>query len=220
MTFSTGSRCCGKSTILQLLARLANNNNTIFGDTSEIIGNQIAQKTPTGIKLIDHKYKMGKGILLPDDLVLEAMIEWMELRSSKAKIVHYFIAGSPRSVTQSNFWKGRYQNIQVLHIKQDRMQVKAGIKARQEKTGLCREDENDEAVITAWDEYQTKIIPALNVFNGEVLHLDRKKPMRERLKLAISHLDIPDGIKKRWRNRLKTKNHPVCIEVNKLDGTN
>lgn len=219
-TLATGPRACGKSKQLKLIHELANHGNVVFGETSEILNTHITKNTRIGLELQKHSDKIKKGMIVPaDDLVFEAIMQWVNAIRERQNVYHVLLSGSPRSTRQSVLWKQLSHPVRVVHTRTTKSQVAEGIRLRQEETGIVRHDEFEEAVETAWGEYKEKIEPGLEVFNGHVLHNDRSEPMQKRLEKTINHMKIPPQIKVRWIKRLNQENHPVAIKVRMLDGT-
>jgi adenylate kinase family enzyme len=218
-TLSTGPRACGKTTLLKLLAQLANNGCVIVADTSEIIDLHISKGTKLGQQLATYRAEKVAGKVLPcDKIVFEAVIQWVMAKQERQNVHHVLLGGSPRSEKQSRLWMGYTRQISVINIHAEPHEVKDGVIRRQQITGVARPDETEEAIQNAINDYKNRILPGLEVFNGHVLRLKRSQPMRERLKLAINHGKWPDQVRRRMLVRLDTPTHPVSIMVDEMDG--
>ncbi len=219
-TLATGPRACGKNTKLELIHGLANSDNVILGDTSFILNLHMERQTAIGLKLMEYKVGMAAGRIVPnDDLVFEAIMQWVKAKKEQGKIYHILLAGSPRGARQSELWKKQRDPFKVFHITGQEEEVKSWVLARQAKSGIVRSDEGDVEIATAWTEYTTRVRPGLDVLNGQVRNFSRQTPLRQRLEEGIEHMHVPTKMKTRWIERLNDAGHPVCVEVDKLDGT-
>jgi len=222
VTLFTGMRGCGKTALTKLLERLAHNETMIAQDTSSIIDLHIAcPKSAIGKELAAYTADKNSGRILPCELAFKAVQQWLDAKIELQRIKHLLLAGSPRGKKQSELW---YQfgksAVRVVHIVMDPEEVLARVAERQKKDGYVRPDETPEALKIAIKEYQEKVVPGLEIFNGSVLHLPRSLPMRTRLERVIGHADVPPHVRRHLKQRLDTPNHPVSIEVDQLDGVN
>ena len=221
LTFATGSRACGKSTMMELLCRLAHDTSVLCCiDTSDIIRKHIQKQTKIGISLSAHRDHMIAGKVIPaHDLIVEAVLLAAQQLWSECRTHQVLVSGTPRHIEQSKRIKESGHPIRVFHIVQEKKDVADGIKMRQLETGSTRHDETSEAIENSWTEYEKIIIPALDPLNGHVLELKRSRPMRERLEQAIGHMLLPDHVRAKMLRRLNTRDHPVSEEVDVMDGT-
>jgi adenylate kinase family enzyme len=218
-TLATGSRACGKTTLLKLICNLAHCGGVVFEDTSNILDLHRKRETKIGIELKKYDADRANGKILPDELAFEAVTQWIHAKQEFQELKHILLAGSPRGVKQSQLWKQfAGQNIRVLHIPTTLEQIERSVAQRQVENGEVRSDETVVAINNAWSEYQNKVVPGLKVFNGHVLDLPRQLSMRNRLERAIEHMAINDQVRHRWMRRLNTPTHPVSRRVDELDG--
>lgn len=223
LTFVTGSRACGKSKLVELLCRLAHDNRIMCCiDTSDIIRRHIAKSTKIGIELSRYQKDMSDGkVIQAHNLIMEAILDAAEELWRACRTQQVIVAGAPRHIDQTRILlKIKEQHpIRVFHIHQSRESMIEGIRRRQNATGVTRSDENHNALDNAWTEYQEMIRPGLAPLNGEVLDLDRSRPMRERLQMVITHLKMPENVSTRMLRRLNCRDNPVASEVEDLDNS-
>lgn len=218
-TLATGPRACGKTELLKLLRDLAHCGGVVFEDTSAILDLHKRRQTPIGIELTKYDNDRASGRILPDDIVFEAVIQWVHAKNERQELKHILLAGSPRGVSQSKLWKQfGGNNLRVLHIPTSREQIKESVISRQVESGYVRPEEDEQGIETAWEEYQTKVVPGLKIFNGHAIDLPRSLPMRTRMESAIKHMAINQQVRYRWMRRLNTPTNPVSRRVDELDG--
>ncbi len=218
VTLITGPRGCSKSTVAKLAYELANTPTVIFENSSTIISEHIQSGTRIGRQLSEFSEAKEKGFIMPGDLVYEAIYEWLWQKCSERLILQAIIAGCTRSVEEAQRWKKFNGNVRAIHIDANESQVMAGVIARQLETGVVRSDENSEAVANAMREHREKILPSVQLFNGNTAYTSRSEPMRSRLTTVVKHMPIPEQVRERMLGRLNTKDHPVSLKVDKLDG--
>lgn len=217
ITFATGPRACGKSTILKILCDLMNTDKAVFVDTSDIIDYHLTNKTELGRKLAAFAGERTDGsVMTCDDLIIEAVKMWMNHAFATRGMKHAFIGGSPRSVIQATTWKKRPQ-VKVLHIHADDTQITESIMRRQVETGKIRPEEAGPAIEKAKLDYREKILPGVQIFNGHALTLDRSEPLTERVLKALGHIHMPDNVRARCLSRLKTRDHPVVLRIREIE---
>ncbi len=218
-TLATGTRACSKTTLLSLLHRLFHNGAVIMADTSDIINLHIKRKTPIGVQLEEFNEQKKSGKILPcDELVFEAIKQWVHAKSELQNVLHVLLAGSPRSPKQCKLWKEHTPNLRVINIHAEPHEIEASVIHRQKITQAIRPDESPESLRNAWQDYKNLVVPGLKVFNGQAKTILRSQPMRVRLKETIDHIDVPENVRYRLHQRLDTPNHPVSMDVDKLDG--
>lgn len=216
-TLATGPRACGKSTLLSIVHKLMNNEHVVFTDTSEIICAHVDKGTEIGKRLRAHLEDMHSGVIIPnDELIVEAVFQWVEA-AKRRKFFHFLIGGSPRSIEQSRLWAKRTRNFRVIGINMTFDDMRRSVITRNQKTGKMRPDENEEAIQRAWMEYHSKVRPGLSALNGEVLYLERRESLMDRVRKVVEHMLIPENVRKTLLHRLDCKEHPVTAEIEAMD---
>lgn len=218
VTLLTGPRACSKSLIARLLCELGTPGKFVWIDTSRIITRNMELKTVVGNELLEFLSHMQGGKVLPGKPVYRACSEWINALCSQSETYHIILAGSTRSPEESIGWKQYSRPVRVMHIDANNEQIMAGIKHRQEVTGIVRSDENEKALADAIAEHKEKILPSVEMFGKLAGHTSRSKTVRQRLFDTINHIFVPETVRSQMLARLGTKNHPVSIEVDKLDG--
>lgn len=222
LTFLVGPRACGKSTLARILRLLTDQDDSVLVhiETSNLIGVHMNKRTPLGILLLKHHESMRNGhVMQAHDVIVQMIMESATTIWSQLGTKQIVVTGTPRHPEQSKnvlgaLGKGR---VRVVHIRQDKDQTTRGVLNRQKESGKVRTDETDKAIETAWQEYNSMILPAVGVFNGEALHINRSDPVNHRIVQVIHHMKMPDHFRAKILNRLNTRTHPASVEIARLD---
>ncbi len=110
------------------------------------------------------KETINKGNLQPDFLTDAIFVNSLKDSISEDK---FLIAdGYPRTITQSkvfedvmNFYKR--ENIQIIYLELSKEEALKRMKLR------AREDDTEEAIVKRFDEYENKVVPAMQYFNDK-----------------------------------------------------
>ncbi len=222
LTLIVGPRACGKSTLAGVLRLITDKDSSVLVhiETSHLISMHMEKGTNIGIQLLAHQQSMQNGhVMQVHDVIVQMIMEsamtiWQELGTKQI-----VVTGTPRHPDQSNkivatLGKNR---VRVVHIQQDKSQTTRGVLHRQKETGNTRTDETDHAIEVAWQEYNDMILPAVNIFNGEALHIHRLDPMKKRVEQVLHHMKMPDTCRAKIISRLNTRDHPAAKRIAELD---
>lgn len=212
-----GPRACGKTTMSSLIRDLLHRDDIVSVDTSSILDWACEQNDDIARELNQRRQERSRGIILPAQLVFNAISAWEHELKKRRNLTHLILAGSPRDPEQCQLWKTtRGDRFRVIHIKSEMDGVRAGVKTRQTETGVIRQDESDDSLLTSYNEYRFKVLPGLNTLNGQVLHLSRNEPLITQLGKVIDHIIVPDGVKKKLHRRLHSPQHPVRLRIDQI----
>ncbi len=218
VTAKTGPRASGKSRFLQVLQLLLNAPQAVVRvDVSDIINWHVQNRTDVGVKLQKHMGLIALGDYIPDDLVVEACLEWLERHAmpKRPNLQHLLLGGFPRTEGQIEMFAA-FDNFRVLHARVEKEEAYEHMLKRHQE-GERRLDCTPEAFEMNWKRYEEKTLPALTKLNGRVLHLDRALPLQKRIGMCLEHLPITRAMRIRLEHRLKQPNHPARLLIGMIE---
>jgi adenylate kinase family enzyme len=216
LTTCTGGRGCGKSKTLQLINLLCSSPAVVLLETSEIIRWQMKQTGDLGEALREAEPLVKEGKFIPDNLVIPTCEHYFNrLRKKRPEVCHILLSGYPRTYEQKRLFK-LFDAVRIIHIRMDESEKFDGVKLRQ-AAGISRDDDHPTSIEQNWTDYTTNTLPAMDKFGDQVLHLNRREPIFDRLRKSIDHLPVPDQVRSRLLRRLETRSHPVHVEIRKVE---
>lgn len=229
--FVTGAAGNGKSTLLRLLRDYIwpeefKKGSMHYVEMSGIIGSQSSDNTSVGKLIRSYRSMIDDGFYLPDDAAIPAFKSWFEENVATCPTPKlWLIGGAPRTVAQKCFLEMFFSS-KVVHIIVDEETSKASILKRMEESDPKnrRVDDRPEAVNTRWNEYQ-KTMELMDILNGEVIRMDRRHPMLQRIKYLLGELrreekyTLYKGHAKHAMNEIISDHqHPLRKAIEEIEG--
>jgi len=225
--FVVGPNGCGKSTFLEFLRKLAAElRSFIIADTSGII-QHFRDKEPQSkigqfFSTPDMIDQQRRGELLPSKPVLKAQIAYLnrqvkELAGRQPQIA--VIGGGVRNKMQAQRAFRKFALPHMIYIDCSEEQSLNGSLERPKDNRL--EAASEEMITKRRKIAINHGVEARDYFKSKakdrLLLLDRSDRMKDKLLEAVDFFPVPETLRIRWAECIKSTNHPVGLAVDMLD---